>query len=147
MFYSFLPTTRKSMWLTPHAASIGVWYASNNQQVYHKIPPSPTDQQVSSWITISLLSLGSKNRHVHALMVSSPWLSGSHPTVPAASYRNKPHFLSNLPCSINSSFFSPWYESGNYFLTHVHRPQHKVCDFYLKTRNKKWNVPLKAFVY
>ena len=38
--YSFLPSTRKDMWPTPHATPIEALYIPTNQQVYHKTPLS-----------------------------------------------------------------------------------------------------------
>ena len=90
--YSFLAPTRKGMCPTPHPTSIGPYTPPTNQQVYHKTPLSPTNQQVSRCI-VRLPSLGYKNRHDQALSISSLRSSGSCPAMPAA-----PLF------SINSSF-------------------------------------------
>ena len=90
----------------PHRGLIHTPYTPHthptNQQVYHETSLSPTNEQVSRCIARPLLSLGYKNIHDNTTRVGSPWLSGSHPAVLAESL-----------ISINSSFSSPHYVSGN----------------------------------
>ena len=100
--YSFLPSTRKGIWPTPHPTPIGALYAPNQQTNVSEDASFPS--QSKGWqlyhktFLLSPLSLGYKDKQDHGLGVSSP--CGSHPA-----------FL----ISINLSFFSLYYESENSF--------------------------------
>ena len=82
-----------------------------NKQVYWKTPSFPnqsTGQQVYGKTSLlAPLSLGYKNSHDHAPGVSSPWLSGSWPTVLTASLASINLSFLHLALNLENSFSDP----------------------------------------
>ena len=98
--------------------------SSTNQQIYPKIPLSPTNQQVRRCIIRPLLSLGYKN----TLGVSSPLSSVSCPTIQATLLSQK-LYLSFYPAMSLEISFSDW-QAWTMTVESLHKEQVEPLNIY-----------------